>query len=257
MQERDGVASAVWIVIVSPFAATRPANVTVPGGRRQHRVADGALDVDPAMLPGDERVLLVEDEALQHRPRNRPRPRAGRGRGGEGQQHRDGREPGERRSPLSVLQTDDQGTRPAWTLSNRLTASRDRARCARLRSAARRAPPPAAAALPPRRALRPPRLPPPRRKPPPAAPRRARASPRRAPARRSAPPARRPSPAATSSIALRQLTAHRARPLGDHAREDRQGARQPLRRLERDHGPRPAAPAPRRARVSARSPRGR
>jgi hypothetical protein len=47
-------------------------------GRRQDRVADGALDVDPAMLSGDERVLLVEGEPLQHRPRNRPRPGAGR-----------------------------------------------------------------------------------------------------------------------------------------------------------------------------------
>jgi hypothetical protein len=74
-------------------------------GRREHRVADRPLDVDPAMLSGDERVLLVESEALQHRPSNRPRPGAGRGRGGEGQKYHDGRKPGERQSLLSVLQT--------------------------------------------------------------------------------------------------------------------------------------------------------
>ncbi len=64
-----------------------------PRDRREHRVADRALDVDPAMLPGYERVLLVEGKPLQHRPSNRPRPGAGRGGRCERKEHRDRHEP--------------------------------------------------------------------------------------------------------------------------------------------------------------------
>ena len=49
------------------------------GGRRDHRVTEGPLEVDPTMLAREEWVRLVKREPLQHRPRNRPRPRAGRG----------------------------------------------------------------------------------------------------------------------------------------------------------------------------------
>ena len=105
MQKRDGVVRRLdrdrEPIRRDPAGERHPSR-----NRREHRIADRALDVDPAMLPGDERVLLVEGKPLQHRPGNRPRPGAGRGGRCECKEHRDRHEPGESRSVLSVLQTD-------------------------------------------------------------------------------------------------------------------------------------------------------
>jgi len=92
MQKRDGVAvgrlDGDRETVRCDLAGERDRS----GGGRDHRVAERALDVDPAVLPGNEWVLLVEGEPLQHRPRNWPRPGAGRGGHRQGQEHRHDRD---------------------------------------------------------------------------------------------------------------------------------------------------------------------
>jgi hypothetical protein len=106
MQERDGVAVGRLNGDREPVRRDPADERHRSGGRRDHRVTERPLDVDPTMLAREERVLLVKREPLQHRPRNRPRPRACRGGRRERQEHRDDRDPGENRSLLPVLQTE-------------------------------------------------------------------------------------------------------------------------------------------------------
>ena len=105
MQQRDRVAVGRLNGDREPVRGDLAGEHDRPRGRRDHGVAESALDVDPAMLSRNERVVLVERKPLQHRPRNRPRPGAGRGGHRQGQEHRDYRDSGERRSSLPVLQT--------------------------------------------------------------------------------------------------------------------------------------------------------
>ena len=112
MQERDGVAVGRLNGDREPVRGDLADERHRSGGRRDHRLTERPLDVDPTMLAREERVLLVKREPLQHRPRNRPRPRAGRGGHRERQKHRDDRDTGEDRSLLPVLQT--ELTVPGW-----------------------------------------------------------------------------------------------------------------------------------------------
>jgi hypothetical protein len=106
MQKRDGVAVGGLDRDREPIPRDPAGKGHRSGGRHGHRVAERPLEVDPTMLPWEERVVLVEGEPLQHRPWNRPRPGAGRGGRREGQEHRDSRDPDEGRLSLPVLQTD-------------------------------------------------------------------------------------------------------------------------------------------------------
>jgi hypothetical protein len=106
VQERDGVAVGRLNGDREPVRRDLADERHRSGGRRDHRVTERPLDVDPTMLAREERVLLVKREALQHRPGKRPRPRAGRGGHRERQEHRNDRDPGENRSLLPVLQTE-------------------------------------------------------------------------------------------------------------------------------------------------------
>jgi hypothetical protein len=112
MQERDGVAVSRLNGDRESVRRNLADERHRSGGRRDHRVTERPLDVDPTMLAREERVVLVKCEPLQHRPRNRPRPRAGHGGHRERQEHRNDRDPGESRFLLPVLQT--ELTVPRW-----------------------------------------------------------------------------------------------------------------------------------------------
>jgi hypothetical protein len=105
MQERDGVAVAGPNRDGEPVRRDLADEGHRTGARRDHSLAESPLKVDPAVLPWQERVALVEGEPLQHRPRNRPGPGAGRRRRHERHEQCDGRDPDEARFPLPVLQT--------------------------------------------------------------------------------------------------------------------------------------------------------
>jgi hypothetical protein len=97
MQKRDGVAVGGLDGDREPVRRNLAGERHRSRGRRDHRVTEGRLQVDPTMLPWEERVVLVKREPLQHRPPDRPRPGSGRGGHRERQEHRDGRDPGESR----------------------------------------------------------------------------------------------------------------------------------------------------------------
>jgi hypothetical protein len=105
MQESDGVAVAGLDRDREPVGRDLADEGHGTGSRSDHSVAESSLKVDPAVLPWEERVALVEGEPLQHRTRNRPRPGAGRRRRHERHEQCDGRDPDEARFPLPVLQT--------------------------------------------------------------------------------------------------------------------------------------------------------
>jgi hypothetical protein len=105
MQKRDGVAVGGLDGDREPVRRNLAGERHRSGGRRDHRVTEGPLQVDPTMLPWDERVVLVKREPLQHRSPDRPRPSFGRRGHRERQEHRDDRDPGESRWVLPVLQT--------------------------------------------------------------------------------------------------------------------------------------------------------
>jgi hypothetical protein len=105
MQKRDGIAVGGLDGDREPVRRNLAGERHRSGGWRDHRVTEGPLQVDPTMLPWDERVVLVKREPLQHRSPDRPRPGSGRGGHRERQEHREDRDPGESRWLLPVLQT--------------------------------------------------------------------------------------------------------------------------------------------------------
>jgi len=114
MQERDGVAVCRLNCDREPVRRDLAGERHRSGGRRDHRITERPLEVDPSMLARKERVVLVKCEPLQHRPGDRPRPGAGRGGHCERKECRDHRDPGESPLTLPVLQTAHYGTRAAW-----------------------------------------------------------------------------------------------------------------------------------------------
>ncbi len=84
-----------------------------PCHRCAHRLAHGAADVDPAMLPCGVRVR-PEDERPQHRPVDRPRPRlCAAGEQQRAQRARDDREPTHRRTSFVVGGVNDRASNVA------------------------------------------------------------------------------------------------------------------------------------------------
>jgi hypothetical protein len=108
MQERDGIAVGGLDRDREPVRRDLAREGHRSSGRCNHRLAESPLEIDAAVLSRDERVLLIEDVALQHRPRNRPRPGAGRRRSRKRQEHHADRDPDEGGWSLPVLQTESK-----------------------------------------------------------------------------------------------------------------------------------------------------